>query len=406
MIISKLEQVIRGKEHILQATIAWENSDFKPDKYYFSVNEKYGELLGNAADAFLCGSILPAYIQGEERVKIEGDVCPYLVDNLREALFWISAWYPEYRRTESIRIDAGFRSSVHNTDSSALFYSGGVDAAFSLAHNRDTIPMDHPAAVSRLILVHGFDIGGKRAEKDNPATLEAFSRAKEQAKIAANGYDVDLITLTTNIRHLDDRSGIWGKVYVAGALGACAHALGNAAGLFYISSAGEPLGNTGDMSHYGTHPLLDSCYSGSALQIRHYVCYYDSRLDRLREISRHPMLFNNLRVCFNPPADQLNCQRCEKCVRTRLQLAMIGKLDACQSLQNGITEADVERIVITSDSVSQMYLEILSIMRNTEHPFQGLIEKKIDNYRAYRKWKEGKTWKRRAINFIKSDLKR
>lgn len=406
MIIRNLEQLERNNKQILQATIVWENADFQPDTYYFSVDKRYGELLGNPADAFLCGSILPGYIHGEERVMVEGDVCPYLVDNLREALFWISAWYPQYSRTESIQIDAGFRSTVNKAVGSALFYSGGVDAAFSLAHNRDHIPLDHPATISRLILVRGFDIGGKKIEKENPAAIEAFARATDQAMIAAQGYDAELITLTTNIRHLDDRSGIWGEIYVAGALSACAHALGNAANLFYISAAGEPLGESGDMSHYGTHPLLDPCYSGSAVQIKHYLSHYDSRLDRLRAISNHPILFDSLRVCFNPPADKLNCQQCEKCVRTRLQLEIIGKLDACSSLDNGITETEVERGVITCDSVLCMYQEILDYMQKSSHPFQALIEKKIANYKRYKKWKEGKTWKRRAINLIRSTLNR
>lgn len=405
MIISNIEQVNRNKKQILQATITWENARFQADRYYFSVDEKHAELLGNPADAFLCGAILPAYIHGEERVKVEGDICPYLADNLQEALFWISAWYPEYARQEPIKIDAGYGSSVYKAPGSALFYSGGVDAAFSLAHNRDCIPVDHPASVSCLILVRGFDIGGKRAEEENPAAIEAFNRATDQALIAANGYDAELITLATNIRHLDDRSGIWGEVYVAGALSACAHALGNAAGQFYISAAGEPLGETGDMSHYGTHPLLDPCYSGSAIQIKHYLSNYDSRLDRLRVISNHPILFNSLRVCFNPPADQLNCQQCEKCVRTRLQLEIIGKLDVCSSLDSGITAAELERGAITCDSVLFMYLEILEYMKKSNHPFEGLVQKKINNYRNYKKWKEGKTWKRRAINLMKSTFK-
>jgi len=406
MIISDIERISDGVKDSLQATITWEQADIAPDTYYFTVDTRHAELLGNPEDAFLCGSILPAFVQGEERVKVEGEVCPQLADNLHEALFWIAAWNPEYRRDRPISIEAGYRSKVIRTEGSALFYSGGVDAAFSLAHNRDTIPRGHPASVTKLILIHGFDIGGKKKEIGSQSANDAFRKAAEGAEVVAGEYAAELVVLKTNIRHLDDRSGIWGKVYVAAALGACAHALGNAASLFYLASAGEPLGETGDMAHYGTHALLDHCYSGWGVQIKHYLVSHDSRMERLRVVSAHPVLFNALRVCFNPPDDQLNCQKCEKCVRTRLQLDIIGKLEECGSLDSNLQEEELRRVVIDSDSVCNMYREMLGQMVNIRHPYTELVKRKISQYEIYKKWKEGKTWKRRLLTYAKSTIYR
>lgn len=406
MIIEKIEHISDGIKDTIKATIAWEQADIESDTYYFSVDAKHGELLGNPADAFLCGSILPAFVHGEERVIVDGKVCPQLVDNLQEAIFWIASWYPDYKRNRPINIEAEYRSDVTRNDGSALFFSGGVDAAFSLAHNRESIPIDHPASVSKLILVHGFDIGGKRTEKEKAFVKEAFQKAIDGSEMVAREYGAELVKLETNIRHLDDRSGIWGKVYVAAALGACAHALGNSASLFYLSSAGEPLGETGDMAHYGTHIVLDHCYSGWDVQIRHYLVNHDSRLERLRMISGHPTLFGALRVCFNPPSDQLNCQKCEKCIRTRLQLDIIGKLNECESLDSDLTEDELEKVVIESDSVCNMYREMRDLMVHKKHPYTDLVKRKITQYEIYKKWKEGKTWKRRLLTYAKSALNR
>jgi len=406
VIIGDIERISSNGKHILQATITWEVAAFEPDTYYFSVDEQYGELLGNPADAFLCGSILPAFIHGEERVEVDGDVCPSLVDNLQEALFWISTWYPEYRRTEPIRVDAGFRSQIKKEEGAALFYSGGVDAAFSLAHNRDTIPIDHPAAVSRLVLVHGFDICGKRAEKDKPSSLEAFRRAEEQAMIAANGYSADLITLSTNIRHLDDRSGIWGHVYIGGAISAGAHALGGGGDLFYVSAEGSNIPTSGHLPFFGSHPVLDHCYSSYGVRIKHYLANYDSRLKRIEALKSHPILLDSLRVCFNPPKDKLNCQRCEKCVRTRLQLELLGLINQCRALDECVTAQELSEIAITSDVGLAMYEEIHQLMLSKAHPLSKHVKTIIENYKAYKKWKEGKTWKRRLVNLIKPGLKR
>ncbi len=405
MIIRKIERVTENRKRTLKATIVWEQASFNPDTYYFSVDEKYGELLGNPADAFLCGAILPAFIHGEERVKIDEEVCPQLVDNLHEAIYWIAAWYPEYRREIPIQIEASLKSSADRIPGSALFYSGGVDAAFSLAHNRDSIPIDHPASVSRLILIHGFDIGGKRVEKENPASEEAFLIAKEQAMIAADEYGADLITLTTNIRHLDDRSGIWGHVYVGGAISACAHALSGCGDLFYISAEGANVPASGHFPHFGTHPVLDHCFSSYAVNIKHYLANYDSRLKRVSALKGHKVLLKSLRVCFNPPKEMPNCQKCEKCVRTRLQLELLGLINDSNTLKKCVTEQELSAVAITSDVGLAMYEEIYQMMLSINHPLVRSVKTKIENYKVYKKWKAGKTWKRRAAAFINSIIK-
>ena len=63
--------------------------------------------------------------------------------------------------------------------------------------------------------------------------------------------------------------------------------------------------------------------------IRHFSCRVN-RLEKLQTIlNETPDLLENLRVCYLNPDGALNCGRCEKCLRTQLQLLICNSLDRC-----------------------------------------------------------------------------
>jgi hypothetical protein len=60
------------------------------------------------------------------------------------------------------------------------------------------------------------------------------------------------------------------------------------------------------------------------------VCHGDHsrlRLDKIRRLAREPLAERHLRVCRDYRASELNCARCEKCLRTMTALAGLGALD-------------------------------------------------------------------------------
>lgn len=80
---------------------------------------------------------------------------------------------------------------------------------------------------------------------------------------------------------------------------------------------------------FGSHPLLDPNYSSCDLQIRHDGILL-SRLDKTRLVAEWDVALENLRVCNNQnriKPGALNCGQCEKCLRTKLALLALGKLD-------------------------------------------------------------------------------
>jgi len=71
---------------------------------------------------------------------------------------------------------------------------------------------------------------------------------------------------------------------------------------------------------------LDPLWSSSATEIVHHGA--DRwRAEKLREIARHEVVRDHLRVCWENRARDANCSRCEKCVRTMLTLAQAGVLE-------------------------------------------------------------------------------
>ena len=54
-------------------------------------------------------------------------------------------------------------------------------------------------------------------------------------------------------------------------------------------------------------------------------------MERLLEIAHEPAVWKFLRVCWKNNSQELNCGRCEKCVRTMVSLAAAGVLPKCET---------------------------------------------------------------------------
>ena len=76
-----------------------------------------------------------------------------------------------------------------------------------------------------------------------------------------------------------------------------------------------------DLHPWGSPPLLDPLWSTESLEIVHDGG--ETRLEKLRGLAGHPEGLALLRVCWEN-ADENNCGRCEKCLRTMLELRALG----------------------------------------------------------------------------------
>ena len=172
----------------------------------------------------------------------------------------------------------------------------------------------------------------------------------------AEDAGINLIPVYTNIRHLCDERDLWLNYFFGAVLAATAHAFSPRIALAWVASSY-------DIEHLhpcGSHPLLDPEYGSFDLRIRHRDLSL-SRLEKIEIVAGWNVAFQNFRVCLANVPDKLNCGRCEKCVRTMLELESLGLL--------GKTRA------FADDRVDPVWLDAFSItIRGRESFYTQLIE--------------------------------
>ncbi|MBW2298553.1 MAG: hypothetical protein JRF32_13215 [Deltaproteobacteria bacterium] len=334
MRIENLRMETAGKLVRATATVKWETSD-RPDKdIYIETEAAYAESFSCNPHAFMVGCIIPAMHFGEERLKIDADICPSLREGLDLVMALMHLW--SNGAYTPLRIEAGTASLApfqRIQRQAGLFLSGGFDSLAALRLNRLAYPDSHPGSIKDGYLVHGFDIGGviERGMK-----YHVFERAKSALADVAEDAGINLIPVYTNIRHLCDERDLWLDKFFGAVLAAVAHAFVPRSDMVYIGSSYD----LPNIHPCGSHPLLDPEFSSYDLKIRHCNLHL-SRVEKLKIVAGWDVAFQNFRVCLANVKDRLNCGKCEKCVRTMAGLVAIGKLDQTRAFVEDDLDLDL-----------------------------------------------------------------
>jgi hypothetical protein len=230
-----------------------------------------------------------------------------LDDVLRKNIDVIQAiardWFSGLQRVPVIDGEAELRSP--GGGGCAAFFSGGLDSFYTLEKQIE--------AIDSLIFVHGFDV-----ELD---ALSSRRRCSDLVLSTARHYDKKPIQIETNLRSLIDQDLDWGYSHAA-AFAAVCHLLRCSVDTVFLASSCP----YGQLFPWGSHPLLDPLWSSSTLKIVHDGCEA-SRIEKARAVCRSPFVMRNLRVCWKNPESANNCGVCEKCIRTMINLEIVGNED-------------------------------------------------------------------------------
>ena len=309
------------------ATVSWEDCD-RPQR------EIYVERLQGAADGFwpnpngfLLAAIVPAMHFGERRIQVEGSVCPDLRNGIFTVMQQLRKWYgPENHEPLSIEPTKGFSPPVPPKNRRvASFMSGGVDALTTLYVNRRDYPLNHPGSIKDGFIVHGIDVGGYENRDKN---MGHFQLAIDALGDIAEDSHLNLVPLSTNFRFLVNSD----ELFALESHGAIFAGIAHMHSQHVTTSLLASTNNVDELMPWGSHPLLEPNYSSSDLQIR-YDGAWMTRLDKLRHIVDWKPAMRNLRTCFHAfrSPDVLNCGKCEKCLRTMVELLVLGKLEKCEA---------------------------------------------------------------------------
>ena len=319
MIIRTLATAV-ADTRVISATIEWEDRPYPEQVLEFEINDgeilEARELAEPSADAFLAACFPLAALHKEARVRIEEKPCPMLVEGLRTAHAWWASWGGMHSRPPTIETPAPGRCRTLTAPRRAVScLSGGVDGLHTLMHNRRLYRKGDPAYIREALFIHGFDIGKRPRDPENERFRTALGRLEPVAAEAG----VRLIPCRTNLRHLPSKPGFWANRHNGAALAAVGHAatLGPAylfvGGTYHVSNP-VPV---------GSHPAVDGLFSSQRLTVIHDGSRF-SRLEKVRDLASWPTALAALRVCPGNGGDQPNCGRCEKCLRTRLELLAAG----------------------------------------------------------------------------------
>ena len=354
------------------ATVAFEDCGQPEQEIFIETETAYAEAMFANPHAFAVGCIIPALYFGERRLAIDEAICPRLKEGLETVMALMHHWTGgEFK---PLTIDAPLtKTALHEEKKrhAAIFLSGGIDSLAALKRIMDNYARTHPGYPKDALLVHGFDIGGvmKRGAK-----YHVFERAKEAMAPVAADAGLALIPVYTNIRHLCDNRDLWLNQFFGAVLAAAAHTFSPRINLAWLASSY----NIPHLHPCGSHPLLDPEYGSYDLQIRHRDVGW-SRMEKLKIVAGWAVAFQNFRVCLANVPDRLNCGRCEKCVRTMLELEAQGLLDKTRAFEeNAVDPAWLDAFSITIRVRQPFYKELIEPLRKRSRgDLAEKIEKKL-----------------------------
>ena len=367
---------LQKNEHRIRAvaTVAFEDVEQPDQEIYIETEAAFEAAMRPNPHAFAVGCLIPALYFGERRLAMDESICPRLLEGLETVMALMHHWTAGQWQPLTIEAPAAATAAYPDRKRhAAIFLSGGMDSLAALKRLRDNYAVDHPGYPRDALLVHGFDIGGVI---DRGAKYHVFERAKAAMAPVAADAGLTLIPVYTNIRHLCDDRDLWLNQFFGAVLAAAVHSLSARINLAWLASSY-------DIPHLhpcGSHPLLDPEYSSHDLAIRHRDVNL-SRMQKLEIVADWDTAFHHFRVCLANVPDKLNCGRCEKCVRTMLELEALGLLDKTRAFEDDRVEPEwLDAFRITIRVRDPFYRELVApLRRRGRQDLARKIESKLQN---------------------------
>jgi hypothetical protein len=251
------------------------------------------------ADAFVVAGLLPAMRAGLPLVVDDpAPVCPVLLANLQEIQEIFRLWGPAFGQPfQRVEIHAPVAAAPPGRES-AVFFSGGVDGTYTL--------LETPERADAAAFVRGVDF-----QLDNPVYDESFAR--NAAWLAAR--DIPLLPMSSNLRWVARAHGLGWRTFFGPGLAAFAHVYGFRCTWLASGHSWK------DLFIEGSHPCSDHLWSSETRAVRHHG-RAALRWEKIARIANEPGALEILRVCWQDKG--FNCGTCEKCLRTRVVLRLLG----------------------------------------------------------------------------------
>lgn len=301
---------------------------------YFQANQP----LSSRAEAALAIALIPAMKHGIN-IQAVGDVSPLIMDALPKIQSAFKAMKPRLSLV-SISGISSHTPSPPKEFRAGVFFAAGVDSYYVLIKNQNEI--------TDLIFVRGFNIPLGEDE-----LLKRVSRSVHRA---ADVFGKNVVEIETNLRPFLESHFPW--LFGFGpALASVGHLLADEFSRLFIASAHDDQ----YLMRAGSTPEIDPLWSTEFLTFTHEGLEA-SRLQRIKLLSQYPIVLDTLQVCNNNPGGEYNCGRCEKCIRTMIELRIAGALDNCNVFTSPLSTKRVSNLNLINRDARQYAEENLKAL--------------------------------------------
>ena len=111
-----------------------------------------------------------------------------------------------------------------------------------------------------------------------------------------------------------------------------------------------------DLYPGGSHPVMDPLWSTESVRILNDGAEA-TRIDKVARIAQSDTALRHLRVCWENRLGQYNCGKCEKCLRTMVNLQVAGVLHKCRTFNRPLNYGEIGRIAFTSPAQQSLMLQ-------------------------------------------------
>ena len=194
-------------------------------------------------------------------------------------------------------------------------FSGGLDSTFTLLRHARNALGQGSYPVTHALLVHGLDV---QLRRDG-----LFRNLSKRVAPLLDELGVELITARSNVRNpFPDRPKVQVQPYAysqAAQIAGLLHLLPEDRFGYGLIGSTEPYRNL--VMPWGSNPATDYLLSNDRFSIVHDGAAFN-RCEKAIFVAQHPTALRTLRVCVAQTRG--NCGVCEKCIRTRLNLMVVG----------------------------------------------------------------------------------
>ena len=310
------------------------------------------------ASPFLIAAFIPAMLLGEDiYIDEKYTVSSRLLGNLPYIQFVYNNWNPIFKPVQVFAQEKTLNNNNNNNNNNNLtvsFFSGGVDASYTLLKNIENI--------DKVILINGFDF---------VMNDQTWSAMVNKNRRFSESLGKPLIAIETNYKSF---TSFYGLARFTN-FGSCLACIGQllAFDTVYISSSATYK----KIMFSGAHPLVDSYWSTERTQFIHCGLEAD-RADKVKYLCSNREAIDNLWVCWEHP--ETNCGKCPKCIRTYVALLTNDIVDF--NFQEKPEIGDIQKIRIHSEEELSFFEEFLIHARKYQkEELARVLSKKILGYK-------------------------